>query len=361
MTEAPFTAMAPLERLVEMATGTTPPLALEEIMGGGSVRRFFRVRTQDGGSVVAMYAPSHTHEVGSDPASRRPWPFLEVRDLLEEHGVRVPKLVGAACHDGLILVEDLGETLAQHLVRAPEDREHLYKVAVRDLGRAQRSLSPVPATSIVRGRAFDERLLRWEIDHFKEWALDARGIHLSAHDAAVFDRAAAHLARLISDWPRGFVHRDYQSRNLMVVRNSDGKLGLGWIDFQDAMLGPRVYDIVALLNDSYQSFTRDFIEARLDEFTAHLGLDSSERARIGREFRVVTVQRKLKDAGRFVFFDRNHRNPAFLRFVEPTIEKARAALRELTDDPILAELGALLERIPEPSREATRSNSVSPS
>jgi aminoglycoside/choline kinase family phosphotransferase len=292
-----------------------------------------------------MYAPSHTHEVGSDPASRRPWPFLEVRDLLEQHGVRVPSLVATACHDGLILVEDLGETLAQHLLRCPEDREHLYRVAVRELGRAQRALSPVPPTSIVRGRAFDERLLRWEIDHFKEWALEARGIHLSSGDAAVFDRAASHLSRIISDWPRGFVHRDYQSRNLMVVRGAQSELGLGWIDFQDAMLGPRVYDMVALLSDSYQSFTREFVEARLDEFTEHLGLDRGERPRIGREFQVVSVQRKLKDAGRFVYFDRVNNNPSFLRFVEPTIDKARAALRELHDDPVLAELGELLDRV----------------
>lgn len=354
MTEAPFPALPSLERLVESATGTQPPLQFEEIVGGGSVRRFFRVRTRDGGSVVAMYAPSHTHEIGSDPASRRPWPFLEVRDLLEQHGVRVPSLVAQACHDGLILVEDLGETLAQHLLRCPENRETLYRIAVRELGRAQRALSPVPATSIVRGRAFDARLLRWEIDHFKEWALEARGIHLDSNDAAVFDRAAAHLAAMISDWPRTFVHRDYQSRNLMVVSGPGNELGLAWIDFQDAMLGPRVYDMVALLSDSYQSFTREFVEARLDEFTQHLGLDASERARIGREFRVVTIQRKLKDAGRFVFFDRMNNNPSFLRFVEPTIEKARAALRELTDDPILAELGHLLDRIPSLGHEPVR-------
>ncbi|MGC4094268.1 MAG: phosphotransferase [Polyangiaceae bacterium] len=314
------------------------------------MRRFFRVRTSDGGSVVAMYAPAQTHEVGTDPMSRRPWPFLEVRDLLEAHGVRVPSLVASACDDGLILVEDLGETLAQHLLRAPQDREHLYSSAVRDLGRAQRVLSPLPEASIICGRAFDERLLRWEIDHFKEWALEARGIQLSQNDSAIFERAAGHLARTIADWPRGFVHRDYQSRNLMVVRGQDGQLGLGWIDFQDAMLGPRVYDMVALLSDSYQTFSSEFVEARLDEFTQHLGLDPSERVRIGREFRVVTVQRKLKDAGRFVFIDRKHQNPAFLRFVEPTIEKARAALRELSDDPILAELAALLDRIPELSR-----------
>ena len=46
---------------------------------------------------------------------------------------------------------------------------------------------------------------------------------------------------------RGFTHRDYQSRNLMVLPGGEQVV----IDFQDALLGPRQYDLVALLRDSY--------------------------------------------------------------------------------------------------------------
>ena len=105
-----------------------------------------------------------------------------------------------------------------------------------------------------------------------------------------------------------------------------------WIDFQDALLGPRVYDLVALLNDSYQEFDRAFVDARLDEFARAAGLAASARAALGREFDYVTVQRKLKDAGRFVFIDQVKHNPSFLRFVTPTIRKVHGALARLGDD-----------------------------
>ncbi|HYO94551.1 MAG TPA: phosphotransferase [Polyangiaceae bacterium] len=334
-----------LERLVETATGTPAPLQLEEIVGGASVRRFFRVRTADRGSIIAMYAPAQSHEIVKPPQSERQWPFLEVRELLAAHGVRVPALVASACEHGLVLVEDLGETLAQHLTRHPHDREHLYKTAVADLARAQRALCPLPADSVVLERGFDEELLFWELEHFREWALEARGVELGASDRRLFDRAASHLAQTIASWPRGFVHRDYQSRNLMVVRDEGQRLGLGWIDFQDAMLGPRIYDMVALLSDSYQSFSEEFVEARLDEFAAALQLDAQQRLLIGREFRLVTVQRKLKDAGRFVFIERKHKNASFLGFVEPTVRKAQRALDRLGDDELLAELSVLLQRL----------------
>src|SRR5688500_8290727 len=267
-----------LERLVERATGTPAPLRVDEILGGASVRRFLRVPTHDGGTVVAMFVPLQSHEFEKkNQQDGRRWPFLEVRDLLAAHGVRVPRLIAEACEDGLLLVEDLGETLAQHLVHSPGDREPLYRLAVRDLSRARRELRELPAGSVVRDRAFDRELLSWELEHFRAWALEARGIELCAEDRATFDTAAEYLTATISGLPRGFVHRDYQSRNLMVVREPGGTTSLGWIDFQDALLGPRVYDLVALLGDSYQAFTPDFVSARLADFSDGLGLSDRKR------------------------------------------------------------------------------------
>jgi hypothetical protein len=66
---------------------------------------------------------------------------------------------------------------------------------------------------------------------------------------------------------------------------------------------------------------------------------------LGREFDRVTVQRKLKDAGRFVFIDRVKGNPSFLEFVEPTIAKVRASLTRLTDDDDMRALASLLARV----------------
>jgi len=333
-----------LEPLVERALGDPQP-RLEEIVGGASTRRFFRVTSEGGRSAVAMYVPLPSQELSKAKETGRRWPFLEVRDLLAERGVRVPALLDESCETGWLLVEDLGDTLAQHLEHSPQDKTELYQTAVRDLARAQRALTDLPEDSIVRQRAFDVDLLRWEIDHFREWALDARGIELDSEQRATFAESAEYLASTIASWPRGFVHRDYQSRNLMVVPGDQGNHALGWIDFQDAMLGPRVYDLVALLGDSYQVFDRAFIDARLVEFCRELELDQAQQAELGRQFDMVMVQRKLKDAGRFVFIERKNGNPSFLKFVAPTIAKARASLSRLPDDDQLHDLAALLERV----------------
>ncbi|HEX4517384.1 MAG TPA: phosphotransferase, partial [Polyangiaceae bacterium] len=274
----PFEALSPL---LEKALGT-PHVKLEEMAGGASTRRFFRIEAPNGPSAVAMYVPLPSQEVSKAQESGRRWPFLEVRDLLASRAIRVPALLAEACESGWLLVEDLGETLAQHLEHSPEDKPALYQRAVRDLAKAQRALETLPEHSIVLQRAFDADLLRWEIDHFREWALEARGIVLGERDRAVFARATEYLATTIAAWPRGFVHRDYQSRNLMVLPDGPGAHALAWIDFQDAMLGPRVYDLVALLGDSYQSFDRAFVDARLAEFATHMGFDAKTEASVAR-------------------------------------------------------------------------------
>ncbi|MEO7113308.1 MAG: phosphotransferase [Polyangiaceae bacterium] len=345
-----------MTRLAEIAQPILgDDISVEAMPGGASTRKYFRLASKTAGktaptSLVAMFVPDgdKPEEISKAGTRAQRWPFLEVADLLRERGVDVPKLLRDDAAHGWLLLEDLGDlTLAAFLEKNPQKKSALYTQAVVDLARAQKSLSDLPASSVVASRSFDVDLLTWEIDHFREWGVEARGIAISDSQRAKFDALAKRFAERVSKMPYGFVHRDYQSRNLMVrlLKQDAGaeKEQLVWIDFQDALRGPRVYDLVALLSDSYQEFDRPFIEARLDEFTKAAGLEN-EREKIGTEFDVVTVQRKLKDAGRFVFIDRVKQNPSFLRFVEPTILKVKRALERLSPaDQDARELAALLD------------------
>lgn len=333
----------PLEELVERTFKTE--LTASPMPGGASTRRYFRVVLPNDKSAVAMFVPegAKPEEVQRAHDGVR-WPFLEVRDLLAERGIDVPNVLAEDTAKGWLVIEDLGDdTLANWLLRNPGDKRALYTKAVTDLAKAQHALADLPKGCVVASRTFDYELLRWEIEHFKEFGLDARQKPLSEADAKRFSEIADHLAKRVAELPQGFVHRDYQSRNLMVV--DSGTLRLVWIDFQDALLGPRVYDLVALLNDSYQEFERSFVEERLAEYAEAAGLPAKDRAALVDEFDLVTVQRKLKDAGRFVFIDRQKGNPSFLRFVTPTIKKVDGALARLgPHDPEMTELREILER-----------------
>jgi aminoglycoside/choline kinase family phosphotransferase len=328
-----------LARLAAECVGETS-LRLFKQPGGLSPRQFFRAERASGEPLMVMWLPEDAPERALARRLGRRLPFLEIRELLENARIRVPRLFGALPEQGILVVEDLGETLAERLLRTPGERDAWYGRAVSDLAAAQQALAVLPEGSIVGSRGFDGELLTWEVEHFREWGVEALGVTLSPAERAAFARATHYLVDAITGLPQGFVHRDYQSRNLLAL--ADGSIA--WIDFQDALLGPRAYDLVALLRDSYQAFDEAFVSARLAEFASARGLTAADAQALRFELDLITVQRKLKDAGRFVFFERTRGDPSYLPFFVPTLELVLGALSRLPARPELSELAAIVTR-----------------
>ena len=97
--------------------------------------------------------------------------------------------------------------------------------------------------------------------------------------------------------PQVVVHRDYHSRNLMVL--SDGQMGV--IDFQDAVFGPITYDLVSLLKDCYHLLPRGMTASRALNYKRRLeaeALITSVDDRVFlRWFDLMGLQRHIKILG----------------------------------------------------------------
>ena len=302
--------------LEAIAGGELPTYRLDILQGDASSRRYYRLhfeneRTQGPASLIVMRLPEDAFksDEGGTNATSKELPFLEVSSLLEDRSIRVPKVYAKDVERRVIILEDLGDTtFEKHLRTLPESLwQSPYRQAVELLAMMHDRCADLPHESIVSQRAFDRELFTWELEHFAEWGLEALDVKLSTDEKqllqADFDRLTKELLRL----PKGFVHRDYQSKNLM--RLEDGTLAV--IDFQDALVGPRVYDLVALLCDSYVSLDADFQDSMIEHY-AHLRDLSIDDIR--REFWLVALQRKLKDTGRFVYIDQVRGNPRFLQW-----------------------------------------------
>jgi len=154
----------------------------------------------------------------------------------------------------------------------------------------------------------------------------------------VVDREFEAISRALDAEPKGFTHRDYQSRNLMVLPSGEQAV----IDFQDALLGPRQYDLVALLRDSYVELEPGLVDDMLRRYLDRLAAEGGPRLDyppFRATFDLLTVQRKLKDAGRFVFIDRVRKNPGFLPSIPASLRYVREAFSRRPD---LAQLQEIL-------------------
>ncbi|KPK14237.1 MAG: hypothetical protein AMJ62_13570 [Myxococcales bacterium SG8_38] len=317
---------------------------LVKLRGDASTRAYYRAHIAGAEAglptqIIVMQLPEDAF--GSDEGGARPelarLPFLEVAELLASRGLPVPRIYGEDLQNGIILIEDLGDTtLEQRLRGTPRSSwSELYERAVDLLAELHERCCSLPDDSIVRRRQFDRELLGWELDHFREWGIEAVFGELENGQGAVLDRAFASIVSEIAAMPLGFVHRDYQSKNLMLGPSG----GLTIIDFQDALLGPRVYDLVALLCDSYVALDLELQESMIERYAALRRIDPMM---LRREFWLVALHRKLKDAGRFVFIDRVRGNPDFLRWYPQSLVYVGRAIDQTQG---FAALGALLAAV----------------
>ncbi len=241
-------------QLSEPAGGSAGAATLAPLAGDGSTRRIYRARFGEK-SAIAVVNPLPTDRAHPDENEN----FLAVRDHLARRGVRVPACYAADTASGFLLLEDLGDLRLYDCVRSQGWRAEknagtnrcaplrdLYAQAIDFLIRMQADREP----------RFDVRRVSnppYNADFVV--SMEARYFHTELvcgwarrdHDfAAIADECASLAHGATAGAAAGFMHRDYQSRNLMVLAGA-----LVVIDFQGARLGPGEYDLAALLYDPY--------------------------------------------------------------------------------------------------------------
>jgi aminoglycoside/choline kinase family phosphotransferase len=314
------------------------------------MRSYWRVGASPSHVVLVMPADAKPEEITKGAPSQVD-PFVDVQAFLARIGVRVPGIVAfyrADPRGGLMVLEDLGDEMLETRLLAGDPAGPLYERAIDQLAMLRASAERVQregAACVAFTRAFERDLYLWELHHFREWLLEAwKGARLSPAEREVVEREFESIAQALDAEPKGFTHRDYQSRNLMVLPSGEQAV----IDFQDALLGPRQYDLVALLRDSYVELEPALVDAMLRRYLDRLAALGGPRLDPGgfrAVFDLLTVQRKLKDAGRFVFIDRVKGNPGFLPSIPASLRYVRDAFARRPDLGRLQEI--LARHVPE--------------
>ncbi|MET0292103.1 MAG: phosphotransferase, partial [Steroidobacteraceae bacterium] len=253
-----------------------------------SFRRYFRV-TDANGSRIVMDAPPDKEDIA---------PYLAITALLQASGVHVPAVHAVDSTEGFVLLEDLGHTHVLTALGAGGDVDALYGDALDSLLRIQVQGQPGAAQLA----PYDAPVLRREMALLPEWFLSRHlQIELDANDTRAIDEAFEFLVRENLAQPTVFVHRDYHSRNLMVLPEG----GPGVIDFQDALRGPVGYDLVSLLKDCYVAWPRARVEGWVKQYRDGL-LRAGAAELAGRDFAeflrwvdLIGLQRHLKVLGIF--------------------------------------------------------------
>ncbi|MEP1385978.1 MAG: phosphotransferase [Paraglaciecola sp.] len=253
--------------------------ALIMVSADASFRRYFRFQSGDKW-IIAVDAPPEFENCAA---------FVNVASSYNEHGIHVPKVYAYDLELGFYCQEYFGDTLfSEHLNH--QNCHQLYKKALGVIPLVQKCKATLQGPLPI----YDAALVNREVALLKDWLLDKYlQMRLSKTELRVIEQATKSLTDNFLSQPYAGVHRDYHSRNLMILGDD-----IGVIDFQDAVVGPITYDAVSLLKDCYQKWPKEWVVSWLkvwhQEFYSNYSWDDFKFW-----FDITGMQRHTKVAGIF--------------------------------------------------------------
>jgi aminoglycoside/choline kinase family phosphotransferase len=284
-----------------------------------SFRSYWRVQAGSA-SLILMDAPPDKEPIA---------PWLDIAARLRGAGLHAPQVVASDTATGFVLMEDLGDrAYLPELTAASADA--LYADALDALARMQAvDTSGLPA--------YDRTQLVTELELMPEWFLQR---HLafapSCEEWDVIEAASTYLVHAALEQPRRFVHRDYHSRNLMIVDDNNPAV----IDFQGAMLGPIAYDLASLLRDCYIAWPIERVLAWVEGYRQRVTA-GVPAATFRRWFDLVGLQRHIKVLGIFCRLNYRDGKPGYLADLPRVFAYVVQVTRQY---PVLVDFSTLLQR-----------------
>ena len=292
---------------------------IEVASSDASFRRYFRLNKDDE-TLILMDSSLEKNSLK---------PFIEITDLLRGVGSHAPEIIYEDTQKGFLIIEDLGsDNLLDHL--NTDSFKSLYKKCIDEIITMQK----IDASSLP---LYDETFLKFEMNLMPEWFLDKYlKKELDDNEIKIIDDSLDLIAKKVLSHPQGvFVHRDFHSRNIMNCEP------LGIIDYQDAMNGSIVYDLVSLLKDFYVQFDAKDMEDLALYFKEQKGLKVSDKEFI-EWFDYMGLQRQLKVLGIFARLYLRDGKDGYLKDLPLTLEYTLLSCKKY---PELDELYKLLSKV----------------
>lgn len=278
------------------------------LAGDASFRSYFRIKS-----------PNQSRILMDDPPDKESLTqFIHVSQTLTNADVLTPELLAIDKAQGFLLLSDFGDELLLNKLQ-PHNADDYYIKAINTLLKIQSCCINDPQLP-----PFDEQFMMQEMELCSEWFFRAYlDLKFTTEERSIIQKTMQLIASEIAHQPIVFIHRDYHSRNLMLVMENEHE-ELGVIDFQDAMRGPLTYDLVSLLKDCYISWPRDRIIEWVTYFYENCELAHSySLPEFIKAFDLAGLQRHIKVLGVFCRLNLRDKKLGYMKDLPRTLTYVR--------------------------------------
>ena len=265
-----------------------------------SFRKYYRI---SGNNTLIMDAP---YENGESVKS-----FHLIDKILLEMGLSAPAIYNIDENNGFILLEDLGDQIFSRILN-DENEYALYQNAIGVLAHIylesnekKFNKNEIPFYSI-------DKLLE-ESNLFCDWFIEKHcQIKLTNKEKLEYQEILKKIFKGIDSTNSSLVLRDYHVDNLILLKDRKGINQVGVIDFQDAVIGSNIYDLVSLLEDVRRPITVQLKEQLIEEY---IYITNYDRKKLFKEMRFFSVQRNLKIIGIFSRLKYRDQKPKYMELI----------------------------------------------
>ncbi|MGN7756313.1 aminoglycoside phosphotransferase family protein [Chryseobacterium sp. 22532] len=304
----------------------------------------FVTLAQSGSARINFLAKSNTRKyiVTSNENTAENESFLYYSEIFSELDLNTPNIFAVSDDKKMYIQEFLGEQTLSDVITTEglsDNVRTLVKQTLEKLFQLQiRTQAKIDFSKTFEYERYDELPVIHDLYYFKNFVADILELE---YRKSVLLKEFKQIAQLIESLePKGMMIRDFQARNIMV--NEDRKVS--FIDYQSAMEGPLMYDVISFLFQAKANFPEDFKNEMLDYYI--MQFENEEiKTKLKNSVKPIQMMRFLQVLGAYGFRGLIQRKQHFIVSLEKgihNITQFAASWEQMQDYP---ELKKVIEQL----------------
>ncbi|CAD7804323.1 hypothetical protein CHRY9390_01207 [Chryseobacterium aquaeductus] len=275
--------------------------------------------------------------------------FLYYSTIFSRLNLNTPTIFKISDDKKMYIQEFLGNQTFSEIITADglsENVKSLVKQTIEKLFTLQiQTQNQIDFTQTFEYESYDEFPILHDLYYFKNFVADV--LELEYHKSTLL-KEFKKLVDLIENLePKGLMIRDFQARNIMV----DDKNKISFIDYQSAMKGPLMYDVISFLFQAKANFPEDFKNEMLDFYIQQFQ-NQETQLQLRNSVKPIQLMRFLQVLGAYGFRGLIQKKQHFITSIDKGIENITVFSNHWDEMKKYPELKKVIEQL---SLEKTKS------
>lgn len=292
-----------------------------KISGDASFRQYERLYLANRQPAILMDAP---------PPKERIDHFLKIAKILQAMEISVPEILAVDLQQGFIIMEDFGDNTYTRLLQTGYEEKKLYQLACDLLIHIRHHSDPPILAQL---SPFDLNKVLREVQVFTEWYWPM--IHktpISATGLQEYVKIWQYIFQTTASPHQVLTHFDFHVDNLMLLPHKPGIKACGLLDFQDAVQGPAMFDLMSLIDDARRDVAQALGTQLIHRYQSAFPQDHREE--FDANYALFAAQRHTRILGTFVRLFKRDAKPGYLQFIPRVWKQLESALEHPSLGPL---------------------------